>query len=228
MKLHRILPAFAAVLLMSQPAAQATVGIYFGTETERTGTLVTGLGSISSGTRSSSSSVYFLYELETGRSIEVQLVKSGYVVRKERSLVHVSTPRTSSTTGPATMDTILITGARTDFPNGGKVANVTWNGVKNYNVFNPETDASTGLPVVFPKTFGSLQDFTFADYVNDAVDTHSSSTTRRRSSVNVVPALTKASNTAGDSFDAALQRLKTALEAKGRTQQPPANNGIDN
>jgi hypothetical protein len=222
-----ILPAFAALLLMMQPAAHATVAIYSGTEIERVGTLITGQGSIASGTHSSSSPVYFLYEIETGRSIEVRLVRNGYMVRKERSLVHVSTPRSSSTTGPATMDTILITGARMDAPNGATVANVTWNGTKKYNVLQPEFDSATGLPVVFPRTFSSLQDFTFADYESDAVNSHVSSTTRRRSSVTIVAPLTKASNAAAESLDGALQRLKTALEARGRAEQEPPQNGID-
>jgi hypothetical protein len=215
MKLLRILPGLAVAALLCHQTAQATVAIFTGTEVQVDRHATDGMGHNSNGTVRLTGQIFFLYELETGRSIEIRLRGTNYKVRNERNFVYIRTSRESSTMDRYTVDTFLSDAARVNYAEGATVKMASWEGSRLLSVLSsPEKDPATGLPSIFPKALTSRQDIAALVTAGDRTESH----IRRTDTVVIAAALTKASNAATDNFDAALLRLKNALNARGLTE----------
>jgi hypothetical protein len=206
--MHPFLIALALLAFSLGSSLHATVGIYFGPENQTT-KKGWEKGSYAKDFRLSGK-VYFLVEFEpdTKRSVEIRLHGKHYRVRAERQLWEQSFSYTQNTHG-----TVLSDAGRLS-ETGGPVYHVSWQGRKSWNRGTPMVDPKTGLSYRTPTSLTGHQDLHFMQVIDQDFRQVS---TRRTASVTVHVPATKASNDAGDTFEQALQRLKTRLEAAGFT-----------
>jgi hypothetical protein len=224
MKLLKVLPGLVAALLLGRQTAQATVAIFTGTEVQVDHHATDGMGHNSNGTVRLTGQIYFLYDLETGRSIEIRVRGTNYKVRDERNFVYIRTSREPWTTDKYTIDTFLGDAARVNHAEDATVKMASWEGSKLLSMLSsPEKDPATGLPSIFPKALTSRQDIAAVDTSGDRTEAH----IRRTDTVVIAAGFTKASNVATDNFEAALQRLKDALNARGLTEVPSLSPSLD-
>jgi hypothetical protein len=209
MKFLRHAAAFFALLLAGPSAAQATVAIFIGREVQVVHQATDGLGNTSNGVYRTTSRVYFIFEVESGRSVEICSLGKAFKVRAEHNLVRITTPRVSyvKVNQPFTLESFFSDASRTNYAKGASVESRTWEGLRTMTVSAPEVDPATLLPYYFPRTLTARHDFSDYDTTGDRMEHH----VRRVNSVNLMVAQTKTSNAAQDTFDAAVQRLKNAL-----------------
>lgn len=212
MKLLRHLLVLGLAALAFQPSAKATVAIYSGTEQQlqiddpgNAGTGNTG------GVRRFTGRIYFIYEIETGRSVEIRVQGNSYKVREERNLLRVAFHRSA---GSKTMvQTFLSNGNRVDGTSFSTVSLVSWEGTASFSGPGPDVEVATGLPRGFARILTSRQQV-------GSYEKHDAGNylTRRNDTASLIVAMTKASNAAGENFEAALQRVKNTLAAQGKTE----------
>jgi hypothetical protein len=214
MKLLNTLAVLALSLLTAQPSAQATVAIYSGTEQQLQIDAFEGQGSgNANGVRRFTGRIYFLYELETGRSVEIRIQGAVYKVRTERNLQRVFFHRALNLNS-VLAQTFLSDGNRTNQPGVTAVSMVSWEGSATFSGPGPDIEAATGLPRGFPRAVTSRQQLTTRVTSFDG----GNFLVRRNDVASLIVAMTKASNTASETFDAALQRVKNTLNAQGKTE----------
>ena len=210
------LAALACMLFVAPTMVNATVVVYSGTEQQREHHYTNGMGHSSNGMSVATGRVFFLVELETGRSIEIRLVQSHYLVRQERNMLIVTASRGGSVTSTQKfpMDSSLTHVHQNATASSRLTNSITWNGTKFLSYSQPNPEPATGLPSNFPTALVGRQ-----DRATLALGDEGGGGMRRRTHVvSLVPALTKSSNAADDNFEAALQRLKSHLESRGKTE----------
>ena len=211
----KTLSALGILLFAILQSAHATVAIYAGTETGRK---TWWAPKNANPWETYHTTVYFVYELETGRSVEIFRGSGEVWVRPERNLFRLLTPRATpgtpvSSTAPMPWETILMDAKREATTLRTVVESVTWQGSRTTDGFRKDDiRPATGLPRYFPMTLVSRQVLLDEDHndVADLIRTHVNS------SVVLQEAATKASNAAGETFEAAILRVKAILERRGR------------
>ena len=212
---------FAAALLSTSPYARATVAIFAGAEQHRTHINMAGIGhSGVYGVIQRPGRIFFLYELESGRSVEIRLELGKFKVRTERNLAAFTATR--GETWPYAYDTSLMDAKRNQ---STSVDSVTVQGTitPKGKPWGPLADPATGLPYTFPATLVSRQ-----DYATHGVGEYGGvKRVRKTSSLVLNGAQTKASNGGSETFDAALLRVKNLLTQRGLTETSSLDNWAD-
>jgi hypothetical protein len=212
-----------ASTVLAQPA-QAIVGIYSGAEnqTSKEYTFVFPKGTSEEFRRSGR--VYFLYELETHRSVEIRIDGKQYRVRAERTLVDVEFVRSQKNS--IEIYSRVLSGVGQSVPPGGgtKLFHVTWQGSKAWSGADPVIDPKSGMPRAYPTSLSGRQDIVrkFTD-----IDIDLNFFTRRTATLSLSVPVTKECNAANENFDQALVRLKNRLNASGYTENSEPNHPLD-
>jgi hypothetical protein len=221
----RTLPIALVVIATGlAPSAQAIVGIYAGTENQTTSETYSGAPHGFSRENRVSGRVYFLYDFETTRSVEIRIHGKQYRVRAERDLVDQTFVRTIKNIGNYTW--VLSDAGKNAVPAGTKnLFNVSWRGTKAWSGAGPAVDPKSGLMGEYPTAFTGRQDI-----VTKSIDLDSavySVLTRRVAPVSLSAPITKACNDANENFDQALVRLKAKLDAAGYTESTSAGDFLN-
>jgi hypothetical protein len=204
--MHPFLIVFALIVFSLGSSLHATVGIYFGPENQST------RQGHYRATKAKdvrlSGKVYLLIDLEAWRSVEIRLHGKQYRMRPERQFFHQTFVYTANT------DATVWSDAGRGTVTAGPIYYVSWQGKKTRGRGVPNFDPKTGMYSWVPTSLTGRQDLHFLqEYDTDARFV----STRRTASVTVHAPLTKESNAAEDTFEQALQRLKSRLEAAGYT-----------
>lgn len=205
-------------------SAQATVGIYAGTENQITRDSYVGRGGYSRENRLSGR-VYFLYEFGTSRSVEIRIHGKQYRVREERILVDQTFFRAIKN---GSITTWFLSGAEKKSPHAGatELINVSWQGSKTFSVTDGPINPKSGLPTDYPTVLSGRQEFV-SKFNNDSDATVSNTLTRRTAPLSLSAPVTKECNAANDNFEQALARLKTRFNAAGYTESTSINDFLN-
>ena len=213
----KTLIALTVLLVTIVQPAIATVAIFAGTESREETYFAYKNATIR---QTYQGKVYFLYEVETGRSVEIQLLSQGFYrehsVRSERNLFSLVTPRNRlASASPFTWETILIDAKRENVNGRTTVESVTWQGMVSSPLSEPTgIEAATGLPRSFPKTLVSRQALADEEMIGADGSGHRMRY-RVSSTASLQLAPTKASNTAGETFEAAILRVREIVRKAG-------------